>query len=123
MLTMLYSFCTQTGCTDGEGPQSALVQTTTGEFYGTTYSGGAHGYGGAGGTVFRISAAGALTTLYSFCSQTDCADGEWPAAGLLQEPNGDMYGTTQAGGANLGDCPNACGTVFSLSFGRSSETK
>jgi uncharacterized repeat protein (TIGR03803 family) len=52
-----------------------------------------------------------LTTLYSFCSQTNCTDGEFPFGGLLQATNGDFYGTTAGGGAN-GD-----GTVSSLSVG------
>jgi uncharacterized repeat protein (TIGR03803 family) len=53
-----------------------------------------------------------FTTLYSFCSQTDCSDGQVPwAAGLIQATNGNLYGTTSGGGVN-GD-----GTVFRLSVG------
>jgi uncharacterized repeat protein (TIGR03803 family) len=50
-LTTLYSFCAQSGCTDGAGPEAALVQGTDGNFYGTTYGGGANNYG----TVFSLS--------------------------------------------------------------------
>jgi len=106
-LTTLYTFCSQANCTDGDTPLSGLVQATDGNFYGTTQAGGANG----DGTVFEITPSGTLTTLYSFCSQTGCADGSNPWAGLLQATNGTFYGTTQAGGAN-GD-----GTVFSLSTG------
>jgi uncharacterized repeat protein (TIGR03803 family) len=103
-LTTLYSFCSQTGCTDGDAPSAGLVQATNGNFYGTTYEGGASN----AGTVFEITAAGKLTTLYSFCSQTSCTDGEEPVAGLVQATNGKFYGTTPEGGAN-----NA-GTVFEI---------
>ena len=109
-LTTLYSFCSQTNCADGTEPKAGLVQAADGEFYGTTFSGGANGYGG---TVFKITPSGSLTTLYSFCSQggTSCTDGEAPYAGLVQDTNGDVYGTTYYGGANNG------GTVFRLSVG------
>jgi uncharacterized repeat protein (TIGR03803 family) len=103
-LTTLYSFCSQTSCTDGELPYAGLVQATNGNFYGTTLAGGANGKG----TVFEITAAGTLTTLYSFCSQPSCADGELPYAGLVQATNGNFYGTTPFGGAKLG------GTVFEI---------
>ena len=99
-LTTLYSFCGQTGCTDGATPAAGLVQATDGNFYGTTIAGGANQTcsGGTGcGTIFRITTAGALTTLYSFCSLANCADGELPN-GLVQGTNGTFYGTTSAGG-------------------------
>ena len=107
-LTTLYSFCSQSsGCTDGERPYAALVQATNGDFYGTTSHGGANAYG----TVFKITPSGTLTTLYSFCSQSGCADGSYPGTGLVEDTNGTFYGTTISGGAS-GD-----GTVFSLSVG------
>jgi uncharacterized repeat protein (TIGR03803 family) len=92
-LTTLYSFCAQADCTDGEYPYAGLIQAANGDFYGTTESGGAHGYG----TVFKITAHGKLTTLYSFCSQSDCADGDDSHAGLIQASDGDFYGTTASG--------------------------
>jgi uncharacterized repeat protein (TIGR03803 family) len=108
-LTTLYSFCSQTDCTDGMSPYAGLVQATDGNLYGTTSSGGGPylDYG----TVFKITPGGTLTTLYTFCSQSGCADGEEPEAGLVQGTDGNFYGTTPVGGAN-GD-----GTVFSLSVG------
>jgi uncharacterized repeat protein (TIGR03803 family) len=57
---------------DGQEPYGALVQATNGDLYGTTGSGG----NGSHGTVFKISPSGNLTTLYSFCSQSRCADGD-----------------------------------------------
>src|ERR1039457_2819452 len=77
-LTTLYSFCSQSGCTDGNGPEWAgLVQATNGDLYGTTAAGGANGgtYGSGAGTVFKITPSGTLATLYSFCSQSGCTDG------------------------------------------------
>jgi uncharacterized repeat protein (TIGR03803 family) len=95
-LTTVYSFCAQSGCPDGKTPSAALIQGTNGDFYGTTASGGAHG----SGTIFNITAAGALTTMHSFCAQTGCADGSFPDAALIQATDGNFYGTTSAGGAN-----------------------
>src|SRR5208283_1359552 len=93
-LTTLYNFCSQSGCTDGDEPFAGLVQGTDGNFYGTTVSGGANGLG----TIFKLTPSGALTTLYSFCSQSGCSDGENPYAGLVQASDGNFYGTTQNAG-------------------------
>src|SRR5437773_1023085 len=82
--------------TDGGNPEAGLVQATDGNFYGTTFFGGADGQG----TVFKITPSGTLTTLYSFCSQSGCADGLEPAAALVQATDGNFYGTTIGGGAN-----------------------
>jgi uncharacterized repeat protein (TIGR03803 family) len=102
-LTTLHSF----DGADGSAPNAALVQATNGDFYGTTNSGGTSDYG----TVFKIAPSGALTTLYSFCSQSGCADGEGPVAGLVQATNGNLYGTTYHGGTCGG------GTVFKITPG------
>jgi uncharacterized repeat protein (TIGR03803 family) len=99
-LTTLYSFCSQSGCTDGEDPHAGLIQATNGNFYGTTIGGGTNGLG----TVFEITAKGALTTLHSF----NGADGCIPYAGLVQASNGNFYGTTY-------NCsPYGDGTVFEI---------
>ncbi len=108
-LTTLYSFCAQKGCPDGSGP-TGLIAASDGNFYGTTSSGGAHA---VGGTIFSITPAGSLTTVYSFCSQPHCTDGENPGAGLIQATDGNFYGSTNAGGT--GDsCFHACGTLFEM---------
>jgi uncharacterized repeat protein (TIGR03803 family) len=93
-LTTLYSFCSQPNCADGEAPFGALVQATDGNFYGTTEGGGAK----QTGTVFKITTNGSLTTLYSFCQQTNCADGEYPLGALIQATDGNLYGITWQGG-------------------------
>jgi uncharacterized repeat protein (TIGR03803 family) len=92
-LTTFYSFCSRTGCIDGSYPISHLVQAINGSFYGTTESGGANNKG----IVFELNRQGNLVTLYSFCSQTNCADGAYPSSGLVQATNGDFYGTTVGG--------------------------
>ena len=107
-LTQLYSFCSQANCADGASPYAGLLQGRDGNFYGTTHDGGNFIEGqGTYGTVFSITPSGTLTTLYKFCSQANCADGGRPYAGLIQATNGNLYGTTTAGGANGG-------TVFEL---------
>jgi uncharacterized repeat protein (TIGR03803 family) len=107
-LTTLHKF---TGGTDGSAPSAGLIQATNGDFYGTTSSGGANNRG----TVFKITPSGTLTTLYSFCSKSFCADGDWPLA-LVQATNGDLYGTTLHGG--LINCGQlfTCGTVFKITL-------
>jgi uncharacterized repeat protein (TIGR03803 family) len=104
VLTTLYSFSF-----NGEGiiPEGPLVQATDGNFYGTTYLGGAYG----NGTVFKITTAGMLTTLYSFCAESNCPDGDEPFGGLIQDTNGKLYGTTWYGGTDDE------GTLFSLGVG------
>lgn len=85
------------------------MQAADGDLYGTTYAGGAHG----AGTVYRIRPSdGTLTTLYSFCAQGGCTDGQMPTAGLLEDSNGNLYGTTLGGGAH-GDY----GTIFRITRG------
>jgi uncharacterized repeat protein (TIGR03803 family) len=113
LLTTLYSFCAQSGCTDGEAPAAGLVHASDGNFYGTTDSGGTNSI--YGGTIFKITPDGTLTTLYSFCAQSGCADGQDPSAPLVQDTNGLLYGTAVNGGSDA--CSGGCGTVFSLSLG------
>ena len=87
---------------DGSGPAAGLTQAGDGALYGTTASGGTN----AAGTVFRITTAGTLTTLYQFGGLP--TDGSGPVAGLALGCDGFFYGTTAAGGTN------AAGTVFRI---------
>jgi len=114
-LTSLYVFCNlDPYCKDGAGPTAGLVQATDGNLYGTTTLGGANG---GGGTLFKITPAGTLTTLHNFCAQTNCVDGDSPIGGLLQATDGALYGTTYYGGlTNCTDTPG-CGTLFGLNIG------
>lgn len=94
-LSKLYGFCSRANCSDGAFPLAGLVQASDGNFYGTTSGGGANLCGVYGcGTVYKITSAGALTTLYSFCAQPHCSDGSAPSAGLVQGTDGNFYGTT-----------------------------
>jgi uncharacterized repeat protein (TIGR03803 family) len=92
--TVLHSF---TGGVDGADPQGTLVKDSSGNLYGTTFSGGASG----GGTIFKLvrptTIGGAWTeeVLHSFGAGTDGAD---PVAGVTLDKAGNLYGTTSAGG-------------------------
>jgi len=111
-LTTLYSFCSQSGCADGQYAYAGLVQASDGNFYGST-SGGGGGQYHQGGTIFKITPSGTLTTIYNFCSQPTCTDGDSSVARLLQAGDGAFYGTTLHGGANCMQ-NSGCGTVFSI---------
>ena len=97
--TVLYTF---TGGTDGGYPAASLIQDAAGNLYGTTYGGGAYSYG----TVFKLSPSRVETVLHSFTGGTDGAS---PAAGLIQDAQGILYGTTPYGN------PQGWGTVFKVS--------
>jgi uncharacterized repeat protein (TIGR03803 family) len=114
---VLYSFCSQLNCADGEYALSNLVYAD-GKLYGTTWLGGGTGcYENTGcGTVFSVDpTTGAEQVLYSFCTRQNCADGAVPYAGLVAR-RGVLYGTTSAGGGfGTSICSlGGCGTVFSL---------
>lgn len=106
-LTTLYSFCSQPKCADGSAPVG-VIQAIDGNFYGTTQDGGSGAYKG---TVFKITAKGELTTLYSFCLEAGCPDGSNPNSGLVQGSDGNFYGTTGTGGASND------GTLFEITPG------
>ncbi len=99
-LKTLHSF---QGSPDGGQPLAALIAGSDSNFYGTTFAGGSFNVG----AVFKISAAGTLTTLYSF---TGNLDGAQPQAALVQGVDGNFYGTTSADGLSS---TNA-GTVFTI---------
>jgi uncharacterized repeat protein (TIGR03803 family) len=117
-LTTLYNFCVQPNCADGRFP-SELIQATDGNFYGTTSNGGVGsnltlcGKFGCG-TIFELTPSGALTTLYSFCTQANCSDGANPGAGLVQATDGNFYGTAADAGDTRCNHPYGCGTIFKI---------
>ena len=104
-LTTLHSFAGNP--TDGANPMAGLAQATDGNFYGTTYDGGASDLG----TVFKITPSGVLTTLSSFCTQGTCPYGFYPYAGIIQATDGNFYGTAYEGG------DEGYGTVWTMSVG------
>lgn len=95
---VLYSF---TGGADGAYPYAALFLKGS-NLYGTTTEGGAYGYG----TVFNLALAGTYTVLHSFAGSPD---GSSPVgSGVVLDKQGNLYGTTQWGGAYNN------GTVFDI---------
>jgi uncharacterized repeat protein (TIGR03803 family) len=110
ILTTLVNF----NAINGSDPplSSPLVQGTDGNVYGVAYSGGVHN----SGTLFRLTAAEDFTTLYSFCSQPNCSDGNGPVS-LIQAANGNFYGVTSFGGASNSCNGYGCGTIFEITPG------
>jgi uncharacterized repeat protein (TIGR03803 family) len=109
--TTLLDFDISNGSFQRSASGQALVQGLDGNFYGVTGNGGANctTQGGMGcGQVFKITSTGTLTTLYSFCSGTNCSDGWLPLGGLILGTDGNFYGTTNAGGEG------SAGTVFKV---------
>jgi uncharacterized repeat protein (TIGR03803 family) len=98
--TILVNFCALANCADGSSPFAGLIADASGNLFGTTAGGGAH----SEGTVFEIPKtatgyAAIPTTLVSFCSLTNCADGFGPENDLIADRKGNLFGTTvgQAG--------------------------
>ncbi len=85
---------------DGAVPSDGIMLASDGNFYGGSVEGGDGGEGKGGGTIFKMTASGTVTTIYDFCSQSNCADGEGPYAPPAQDAAGNLYGTTATGGSN-----------------------
>lgn len=113
--TVLYSFA---GTPDGSGPYPGVTLDAAGNLYGVTNGGGngtACDFGC--GTVFEVDTTGKETILHDFEGGQDGAGAD---SVLLFDSEGNLYGTTAAGGS--GECGGTgCGTVFELSpqLGRS----
>jgi uncharacterized repeat protein (TIGR03803 family) len=89
------------GGSEGSDLKGGVIRGTDGNFYGTSYYGGANDLG----TIFKVTPTGVVTTLWSFGSGTD---GELPQSGLLQGKDGNFYGVTASGGST------GYGTVFKV---------
>jgi uncharacterized repeat protein (TIGR03803 family) len=94
-LTVLYSFL---GAADGSYPKGSLVRDAAGNLYGVTYFGGAAGCGFTCGVVFKVDPNGKETVLHTFAGSP--TDGGLPAAGLIRDAKGNLYGTTSSGGTS-----------------------
>jgi uncharacterized repeat protein (TIGR03803 family) len=93
-------------------PYGPLVQGVDGNLYGVTGP-----EGGMYGTIFALGLQGAgLTSVYTFCSLPNCADGANPTGGLVQSPSGILYGTTQGGAwVTTGSGGRSCyGTIYGI---------
>jgi uncharacterized repeat protein (TIGR03803 family) len=93
------------GITDGANPSSGVLLSLTGQLFGETYSGS---NAGQNGTVFSLTPSGGTWSLASLSNFVN-TDGEYPAAGLVADAAGNLYGTTASGGAA------GLGAVFELS--------
>ncbi len=98
---ILYNFGSQSG--DGTDPLSGVIFDKKGNLYGATFSGGLYGHG----TVFELSPTGVEKILYNFGGQS--SDGSEPYGNLVFDKQGNLYGSTYAGGLY------GQGTVFELS--------
>lgn len=110
----LYTFCSELDCADGANP-NWLFQAADGFFYGATAISGRNLP--QGGTLFRLTPQGNLATLYHFCVQSACANGDEPVWLLQASSGGPFYGATLRGGAST-KCPDGCGTLFELAGGK-----
>ena len=106
--TVLYSF---TGGADGAIPEGAdLVFDHAGNLYGTTAGGGTGNCQGGCGTVYKLTPSNGGWTesvIHTFTTQGE--DGQRPWGGVIFDQSGDLYGTTQNGGAY-----RAYGTIYKL---------
>jgi uncharacterized repeat protein (TIGR03803 family) len=97
--------------TNGANPGRPPIQGTDGNLYGTANGGGANGQG----VLFKLTPAGKLTTRYTFCSESGCADGSSPGA-LGLGADGNLYGGATGGGAY------GYGTIFKFARGKTLTT-
>jgi uncharacterized repeat protein (TIGR03803 family) len=100
--SVLYNFCSQPDCTDGQFPQGGVALDSAGNIYGTTFWGGTYN----SGVVFKLTSDGTYTVLHSF--ENSPTDGGFPTGNLTRDSSGNLYGTTDSGGA-FSD-----GTVFKV---------
>lgn len=105
--TTLVSFSNNGATNKGSAPVASLMQDTDLNFYGTTSAGGTSSLG----TVFKMTPAGAITTLVSFTGNGATNKGSSPVAGLVKGVDGNFYGTTLSGGAT------GFGTIFKMTPG------
>jgi uncharacterized repeat protein (TIGR03803 family) len=104
---ILYAFCSQPACADGQFPYASVIADDAGNLYGTTSVGGDSGLG----VVFKLTPDGTETVLHSFKGGSD---GAIPYAGLAFDASGNLLGTTSAGGGSTQCGDVGCGTVFKI---------
>ena len=95
--TVLYSFCALDSCADGAHPETGVAIDSAGNLYGTVRDGGWIGSFGLGG-VFQVPSGGGENLIFGFDPQFPRSNGATPAAGVIVDVNGNLFGTTLAGG-------------------------
>jgi uncharacterized repeat protein (TIGR03803 family) len=108
-LSVLYSFCTLSGCSDGSAPKAGLVMDKAGNLYGTAFGAFELAPGSGGWTE---------SVIYPFCLDPNCnpQNGSDPAGGLIFDTAGNLYGATTYGGDLSCGNGNGCGTVYELTL-------
>ncbi len=109
VITTLTNFNDTSDAPKGFNPNGGLLVAADGNFYGVTYDGGAK----RRGTIFRMTPAGAITTLVEFTDTVGPARGAYPRSGLIIGGNGRLFGTTDTGGTGFA---GGVGTLFSLAL-------
>jgi uncharacterized repeat protein (TIGR03803 family) len=104
-ISTVYGFCSQPNCADGTQAMPPVLGGD-GNLYGVAKFGG---NSSGSGTFYKLTLDGHLTTLYTFCPNAGCADGQYPE-GVILASDGNFYGTTEVGGATNG----YSGTVFRI---------
>jgi hypothetical protein len=107
-LTTLYSFSNS----GPSGPTSTLTMDASGALYGNLYGAGAYDYG----AIFKLTPSAGGWTYTSLHDFTGGADGAHPWGQVILDANGNVYGTTTAGGSTVGECYEnlGCGVVFEI---------
>jgi len=105
--TALHTFPIGSGNDSGTGFPQVISQGRDGDLYSTVSNDGTN-LNGTAGTVYKITTAGILTTVYNFCALTSCADGVYPQGGVTLGFDGNFYGTTAEGS------PYGSGTAFKV---------
>jgi uncharacterized repeat protein (TIGR03803 family) len=116
--SVLYAFA---GGSDGSLPHAGLLLTKSGALFGTTFQGGSACASPGCGTVFELKPSGSIyneSVIHAFSGAS--GDGQGPAAALVADASGNLYGTTEYGGSVTPGCKNGpfsiktCGTIFRL---------
>jgi uncharacterized repeat protein (TIGR03803 family) len=107
---------------NGTYPIDGLIQASNGNLYGTTSGGGGDANGNPFdtqfGTVFKVTLGGTLTTLFVFTYDSTAdrfPNGRNPEAALVQDKDGNLWGTTLNGGVDSVESNNDLGTIFKMS--------
>jgi uncharacterized repeat protein (TIGR03803 family) len=122
----LHDGITQSGYSHGELVYDEVMQGADGNFYGTTVLGGSglctgpFGVQGCG-TVYKLTPSGVQTVIHNFALDSNgitASNGVYPYGGLVQGPDGNLYGTTTGGGNSAAACNGnlGCGVVFKLTL-------